>query len=746
MKTMNKALLGLAVQAALLSAPLMAQEQSNKKENASLEKIEVTAQKRTQSIQEVPISIAALSGEKLQAIFSAGDDVQALANRIPGLYAESSNGRVAPRFYIRGLGNSDFDLAASQPVSIIMDDVVMENVILKSFPLFDVQRVEVIRGPQGSLFGRNTTAGIVKFDTVKPGQSFDAFVKAAGGTYGTLNFEGAVGNAINDEWSFRLSGLSQNRDDWIANDFNGEEDAMGGYHENAGRLQLLYETTDFSALLNLHTRDLDGTASIFRANGVSTGSNDLNSSYDRDRVSYDKGDNNFQKYRSHGASLKLEKGFDGFSLTSITAYETADGRGKADVDGGVAGVGPGFIPFDAVTEDQLNDLKQFTQELRIASEDTQGYDWQFGAFFFDSSFGVTSIDGLFGSTTVYHDNYTWAVFGQGSYDLSDKLSLTGGLRYTYDEKDFSVGAQNVGGACLFLDFNGDGITECQIQNYEDLNVDDGQLSWELALNYNLSNSTSLFSRLASGFRAQTIQGRNVAFEGAPTIADAETITSFEVGMKSDLLDNTLRLNVALFYYEIDDIQISAIGGEAQGNSLLNADSGVGKGFEIDLEYLATDNLTLTAGYGYSDTELQDDTQTVAPCGSGQCTVLDPMVNGQALIDGNPFPQSPKQIINFTARYAVPMGNDGEFFVFTDWAFQGETNLFLYDAVEFRTKDNFEGGLRIGYENFSHDFTVALFGRNITDEDNIKGAVDFNNNTVFVNEPRIVGVEFKMNFY
>lgn len=746
MNTLNKALVAMAVQAALISSPLLAQEQQAQKEAQALEKIQVTAQKRTQSIQEVPISIAALSGERFDAIFSAGDDVQALANRIPGLYAESSNGRVAPRFYIRGLGNSDFDLAASQPVSIIMDDVVMENVILKSFPLFDVQRVEVIRGPQGSLFGRNTTAGIVKFDTAKPGQSFDAYVKGAGGSYGTLNLEGAVGNAINDEWSFRLSGLSQNRDDWISNAHTGEKDVMGGFHENAARLQLMYENNDFSALFNLHTRDLDGTASIFRANAVSKGSNKLNANYDRDTVSYDKGDNNFQKYRSHGASLKLEKGFDGFSLTSITAYDTADGRGKGDIDGGVAGTGPGFIPFDAVTEDRLEDLKQFTQELRIASEGTRGYDWQFGAFYFDSSFGVTSIDGLYGASTVYHDNYTWAIFGQGSYDLSDKLSLTGGLRYTYDEKDFRVGAQNVDGFCLIADFNGDGIMECQIQDYQDINVDDGQVSWELALNYNLTDDTSLFSRVASGFRAQTIQGRNVAFEGAPTTADAETITSFEVGMKSDLLDDTLRLNVAVFYYEIDDIQISAIGGEAQGNSLLNADKGVGKGFEVDLEFLATDNLTLTAGYGLSDTELQDADQTVAPCGSGQCTVVDRMVNGEALIDGNPFPQSPKQIFNFTARYAVPMGDDGEFFVFTDWAFQGETNLFLYDAVEFRTKDNFEGGLRIGYENFSHDYSVALFGRNITDEDNIKGAVDFNNNTVFVNEPRIVGVEFKMNFY
>ena len=106
--------------------------------------------------------------DQVAAVFSAGEDVVALAARVPALYAESSNGRVAPRFYIRGLGNTDFDLAASQPVSIIMDDVVMENVVLKSTPLFDVERVEVYRGPQGTLFGRNTTAGIVRFTSVKP--------------------------------------------------------------------------------------------------------------------------------------------------------------------------------------------------------------------------------------------------------------------------------------------------------------------------------------------------------------------------------------------------------------------------------------------------------------------------------------------------------------------------------------------------------------------------------------------------
>ncbi len=117
-----------------------------------LEEVIVTATRRQESIQDVPLSIATLSGENLQSMFTGGEDVLALAGRVPGLYAESSNGRSAPRFYLRGLGNIDFDLAASQPVSVIMDDVVMENVVLKSFPIFDMEQVEVIRGPQGTLF------------------------------------------------------------------------------------------------------------------------------------------------------------------------------------------------------------------------------------------------------------------------------------------------------------------------------------------------------------------------------------------------------------------------------------------------------------------------------------------------------------------------------------------------------------------------------------------------------------------
>jgi len=753
MKSYKLASIAICVATALQTNAVIAQENADKE--AGLEKITVTAQKRTQSIQDVPISIATLSGEQFENIFSGGEDILALAVRVPGLYAESSNGRVAPRFYIRGLGNTDFDLAASQPVSIIMDDVVKENVILKSFPLFDIQQVEVIRGPQGTLFGRNTTAGIIKFDSVKPTADFDAYGKMSIASFGTVNIEGAVGGGLTDNLAGRFSFLSQQRDDYIDNAFSGEDDIIGGYDELAWRAQLLFTPIDdLALLLNVHGRELEGTASIFRANVFTKGSNNLNQNYDRETVFYDGNllgngfDNNPQEYENIGFSLKADYDLGELTFTSITANEEAEGFSLGDVDGG-AGSGdtglPGFIPFTAVTQDKMDDLEQFTQEFRIASNYTDAFNWQVGAFYYDSSFNVTSIDGFFGATTVFHENKTWAVFGQSTYDLSDKLTITGGLRYTYDEKSLTVGDQNVNGFALV-------INAASIQDYNPINVDDDQVGYEISANYKLDDNSSVFARYANGFRAQSIQARDVAFEGAPSVAEAETISSVEFGIKSDMLDNSLRLNAAVFYYTVDDMQFSAIGGGANNVALINADKGSAYGFEIDATYVVNDNLVLTGGYSYNNTEIEDDGLSVFPCGSSvafgpNCTVTDPMTgDNRAFIDGNPFPQAPETIFNFTVRYSIPMGDDGEFFAYTDWAFQGETNLFLYESVEFQTDNNVEGGLRIGYENFAQNYTVALFARNLTDEDNVKGAIDFNNLTGIINEPRVIGVEGKISFF
>ena len=714
----------------------------------ALEEITVTAQRRLQNVQEVPLSVSPLSGEQLEGLFEGGDDIRALATRIPSLYAESSNGRLAPRFYIRGLGNTDFDLAASQPVSVLVDDVVLENVILKSFPLFNIDRVEVLRGPQGSLFGRNTPAGVVKFDTKRPTRELDADLGVSYGELGTANFQGAVGGPLGEKFSARASVLWQQRDDWISNSFTGEDDAMGGFDETAYRVQLLVDATDdLSLLFNVHGRDNEGTASIFRANVLGPGSEGFNSNYDRDTVSFDEGDNNPQDAKGLGGSMRIDWGLgDNITLTSITAYEQTEDRSLGDIDGGFGadfliplGVPtgpcpPGWtgppatcIPFPSQTQDGIDNLDQRTQEIRLASQANDRTFWQAGVFYFDSEFAVTTVPFFVPPTTIAHENTAWAVFGNLSYDVTDALTLTGGLRYTDDEKDLT------------------GSTQFPLAPVTPVSASDDQVSWDFSALYNVNDQVNIYGRLASGFRAPTIQGRDVAFFGSPSVAESETITSIEGGIKSEPGDR-VRLNAAIFYYQIDDQQLSAIGGTGNLVQLVNADKGIGMGFDVDGQFLITDRFNVTAGLSWTDTEIDDDQLVIPPCGSGLCTPLDPIdANGNAIVDGNPFPQAPEYIFTFVADYRVPVGQNGEMFFSTDWAFQGETNFFIYESEEFKSEDTFEGGLRVGYAGNAGAWEVALFGRNITDEENVKGGIDFNNLTGFDNEPRIIGVSFRASY-
>jgi len=702
------AVLALAVGAAV---PAFAQEAS-----VTLDDVIVTAQKRSENIQDVPVSVAAVSGEKLDAIFAGGEDVLALSSRVPSLYIESSNGRAAPRFYIRGLGNADFDLAASQPVSVIMDDVVMENVVLKSTPVFDVEQVEVLRGPQGTLFGRNTTAGIVKFDSVKPSQTVKANATLTYGTHDSWTAEGGVGGPlVADKLSGRISVLGQHRADYIDNTYTGVKNAMGGYDEYAIRGQLLWTpTADLSVLFNAHNRSLDGTAAIFRANILTKGSNKLNANFDRDSVFYNGGGSNPQKYDGNGESIKVDYDFGGVTLTSISAYETTNGYSRGDIDGGVAGTGPGFIPFDSDTKDGIDDLDQYTQEVRLASDTEGPLTWQVGGYYFKSDFLLTT-DAGFNKATLNHKNTAWAGFGQVAYQVTPALKITGGARYTDDKKTMTV----VGSTA------------------PEISVSDSKVSWDLSAFYSVTDDFSLYARAAHGFRGPTIQGRDVVFFSPASVAQSETIQSYEVGFKSELLDRRVRLNGAAFTYEEKNPQFSAIGGATNGTLLINADKGKAYGVELDGEFKVTENLLLTAGYSYAHTEIDDKTLAVAVC--AQCTVTDPLNgSGQALVDGNPFPNAPKYVLNFTARYSYPVG-DGELFAYTDWFKQGYTNLFLYESKEFNSKGAFEGGLKLGYAKADGSYEIAAFARNITNEVNLRGGIDFNNLTGFVNEPRIVGI-------
>jgi iron complex outermembrane receptor protein len=748
--------------AALLPFGALAQDAAPEAANAAtqpqattLETVEVTAQRRVENIREVPVSISTISSEKLDVLGSGGTDVRFLSARVPSLNIESSYGRAFPRFYIRGLGNTDFDLNASQPVSLIYDEVVQESPLLKGFPVFDLERIEVLRGPQGTLFGRNTPAGVVKFESAKPTQETTGYAQIAYGTDDMWNFEGALGGALSERWSARVSALFQRREDSVTNTYApGPERGLEGYDESAARVQFLYEGDAFEGLFNLHARHLNGSARLFRANIIEPGTNDLVAGFDRDRVSID--GVNSSELDTWGGSARLRWQLGRVNLYSITGYESAESFNRGDIDGGFGAVflgpgnsGPGFIPFAAESADGLPDHRQITQEFRIESNEWGRFDWQAGLFYFDEDLSIDSFnyDSLApgnpqsGLAVQEQRNKAWAVFASGEYDVTDAFKLRGGVRYTQDEKDFS--AQVIQG----VPFG----TPAGPATFVSTDVDD--VSWDLSGVYSLNEDVNLYGRVAKGFRAPSIQGR-VAFGGVST-ADSEEVVSYEIGVKADLWDKRARVGFNVFRYDVSDQQIIAVGGGTNSATLLNADKASGQGFELDLEAYVTDNLLVTLGSSYNDTQIDDSELAVPVCGATFfappiCTPTDPtFVNAigttLALIDGNRLPQAPEWVHNLTARYGFPMGDGAELYVYTDWAYRSEVNFFLYESVEFTGKSSLEGGLRIGYAWDYGNYEVAAFGRNITDQTRIVGGIDFNNLTGFLNEPRTLGVEFTARF-
>ncbi|QDH71800.1 TonB-dependent receptor [Lysobacter alkalisoli] len=749
----------------MLPAAALAQDTAGSASDSdakTLDTLMVTAQRKVENAQEVPMSITAINPEQLDVLGSGGGDVRFLSGRVPSLNIESSFGRAFPRFYIRGYGNTDFRLNTSQPVSLVYDDVVQENPILKGFPVFDLEQVEVLRGPQGSLFGRNSPAGVVKFDSVRPSQELNGYGKLGYGSDDMINFEGAIGGGLSERWSARASAMFQRRDDWVENTYPGPNDGLEGYDESAGRVQFLYEGDGFEALFNAHARHLNGTARLFRANIFKPGTNDLVDGFDPDKVSID--GLNHSELDSHGASARLRWDFGDYSLHSITGYESVETYSRGDIDGGFGASflpdsGPGEIPFASETADGIPDHSQWTQEFRIESNTGTAFDWQAGLFYFREAYDVESFsyDSLAGGAQdgyqrIRQTNDSWAVFTAGTWEVTPDFQLRAGLRYTWDEKKLTVRDYwNTGFVpCVLLEK----CTLAQLAAQEpdgDLSAapKDNKLSWDLSGTWRLSDDVNLYARVATGYRGSSIQSAG-AFN-AKSVADPETSTSFDAGIKADLWDRRARLNASVFYYEVKDQQLTAVGGSTgNANILLNAKKSVGQGFELDFQAWLTDNLLVTLGSSYNDTEIKDSDLSVAGCAA--CTVTnDPELDeegqptGNYLINGNPLPQAPKWSHNLTARWGLPLAAGSEFYVYTDWAYRSEVNFFLYESEEFTGKPLLEGGLRLGY-NWGHGrYDVAVYGRNILDKVEAVGGIDFNNLTGFINEPRLVGVEFKASF-
>jgi iron complex outermembrane receptor protein len=768
-RCISPTLLALALSAAFPMHQAVAQEADApeaKKDVAQLQAVIVTGSRRAENLKDVSLSISAIKPEELDTYNASGQDIRALSGKVPSLNIESDYGRTFPRFYVRGLGNTDFDMNASQPVGLVYDDVVQESIALKGFPVFDMAQVELLRGPQGTLFGRNSPAGVMKFDSARPTKRLEGYANLGWGRWNSVNLETAVNVPVNSDLQLRVAGLVQRQDNRVHNPLPNATSDLEGYNDKALRLQALYKNGNFEGLFKVQARDYKGTATTFRANIMKRGTNDLVDGYDDSYYPTD--GYNSQTLKSSEVSARLRWDFDGVSLYSITAHDRAKFYSRGDVDGGFGcrfcniADGPSYpgqpalIPFDAQTADGIPTLRQTTQEFRLQSNTKDPLQWIAGLYYFNEKLQVDSFnfdtftvgDPQNGYAVQHQEAKSWALFGNVKYALTPDLKLTAGLRYTDDKKDFD--AQRTSHPSLP---NIAVVTA---------NPKSTNWSWDLGANYNLDKATSVYTRVATGYRAPSIQGRILFFDASAvpagtspiSVANAEKVLSVEAGFKADLLDNTARISGSVFKYRVKDMQLTAGSGSINQNRLVNAAKAEGQGFEIDAQAIIARDWRTTLGFSYNDTKIKDANLYVAPCGNANfqflqadtgCTVTDPAgPNGTVSINGNPLPRAPKIVWNWTLKYSTEIGS-GELTVLTDWAYKDKYNMFLYEAKEYTAKSALEGGLRVGYGWANGKYEVAAFSRNITNHRQVVAAIDFDNLTGIVNEPRSYGVQFKASF-
>jgi iron complex outermembrane receptor protein len=726
-----------------VTGPLFAQDDEEAAASGMLEEIIVTAQKREQSMMDVPVAVSAITGESINEYIGGAQDIRALAARVPGLNIETSNGRTQPRFYLRGMGNIDFDVNANQPVAMIFDEISLENNTVRSLPLFDIQRIEVLKGPQGSLFGRNTNAGVIKIDSVKPSADRNAYVSLSYGSRSTLIAEAASNFTLTDTLMMRGSLKYQERDAWIDNTYNGPGDDFGEFQEFAWRLQFMWQPSDtFSGWLKLHGFDQEGSdPNVFYANAIEKGSSGLRPEFDETIASHDNEVASMDT-EHFGGALNLQWTFgNGMTLTSVTGYDTVENFQSADVDGGEISFDPADagelgkqLFFGVATGDGLLDHYQLTQELRLAGTRDRLF-YQVGLFYFDEDFDLLNQSFTFPpeSALVSQQTTSWALFGQMDYELTDDWNLTVGARWTDDEKDLSVAPAVPDG----------------IVSPDSISVGDDFFNWDVALNWRASDEWTWFGRIATGSRGPVTLGRF----GFVSAADTEDTISGEIGFKSLLAGDRVRWNTSVYTMRTDDQQLTATGGVANVNQLLNADKVTGYGAETEVDFMVTENLLLSANLAYNKTEIDDPGLKDDLCGSTPvCTGLDPIAGmrdgpfgpvTEVFIDGNPLPRTPKWIANFILQYTHPL-DSGDLYFNTDWNYRDESNLFLHRSVEFVQEERWLGGLRAGYRTDS-GLDFAVVGRNITDEVVVEGGINFLNLTAFVNDPRYWGFEFRANF-
>jgi iron complex outermembrane receptor protein len=652
-----------------------------------MEEIVVTAQKREQAMQDVPISLAAFSGEQMSRLgITNSTDI---VTQVPGLKVSGSGGGAISTFSIRGVTQNDFAASQEAPVAVYVDEGYISLNSITSFSLFDLERVEVLRGPQGTLFGRNATGGLVHYVTVKPSNEADGYVDLQLGEQGRTRFEGAVGGGLSDTVSARLSGIYEENDGLLENDIGPNTMRRDNY---ALRGQLLFEpSSDLQVLLKAQYSDEDAARGGY-THQVAYDGNFVNDPEATDFFGYRDADGDpftisqdFDGYSTSEVTelvARVDWKFGDYLLTSLTNFQDITDSYGEDAD---------VSPNDVYNYQQANDVTQLSQEFRLSWEtgrtknivglyylDIDGeYDTrQTGDAFFGTGVGYPA--GTAEIVNGEQQTETWALFGQTDISLAEQWTLTLGGRINDDSKDFDYRSTDI----YFIQ-GGD-------FSYRD-SISDTDWSGKLQVSYRPRDAWLFFAGVSRGIKSG---GFNlplfpIAAEDFPY--DGETLVSYEVGMKSDLTDK-LRFNASAFYYDYSDYQAYSFDGFA--TFLFNANAST-KGAEFELQANPITGLDILLGLALLDAEVTDVPASISATGK-ETPALSPDVSFNGLV-----------------RYEWPAFG-GFLSVQADYGWQDDQNFNLIETPVVRERAYGIANARVGYtyENWS----VSAWVKNITDEE------------------------------
>lgn len=717
----------------LAGAPLMLPVTAHAAEAADdlgLGEIIVTATRREADVQRIGIAVSAMSSEVLEKY--SVSDANELTALVPGFSYTDTGSPVVGLISIRGVSQNDFAGHLEAPNTFYIDEVYLPAISATSLQFFDVSRVEVLKGPQGTLFGRNATGGLLHVITNKPTQEFEGYASLTVAERDQIKLEGAISGPLSDTVRGRLAAYRNKADGYFKNDLGkdlNEDDIV------AGRAHLEMtpnEDLDIRLSADIYKQRPSTTGGGYATPGVpdadglgvhNPGGTTVYGYADADGDPFTgsfSNPGNIEK-RLWGVSGRVAYDFGDISLISLTSYSDTESDYIEDND-----LSP--VPFLEFTQSSYSE--HFTQELRLEGE-SDNFNWTTGVYYLNIDGQYSQGLHVLAAATSAVANYSlktesWSVFGQGEYAVSDTVSLIAGARWTTDTKKFQYLNTCTGPVCTGpggLTLPGTIGTAGLIT---DKHSDDGW-SARLELDWRPMDDLLLYASVSRGYKAFSY---NAGFAGQAPLSglrfDGEKLTAFEVGNKLDFWDGRARFNAAAFYYDYKDFQ--AFDQRGVTFTLYNTDARI-YGADAELTVMPTEGLTLFAGLSLLDTKVDD-----VPIGTG-------FLDREAT-------QSPSYTVSLAATQEFSLNDMGSIAATVNAVYTDKFYSQLSNAPVTLVPSNWLVNARIAYMDPSARFELAVFAKNLLDEKRQIYAFDITNSGLVENnyaEPQQFGAEFRVNF-